>query len=82
MAPTTTRTAVASPDVDASMASDLAAREVAVEVTRLGAAAVLPVVVAAPRLPTREAAQSTRCEVDHPSLRKRMIEARLIPQGF
>lgn len=62
MAPTTTRPEVASPAADVLTASALAAREVAVVVTPPGAAAELPVVVVAPRLPTHEeAAQSIRC---------------------
>lgn len=66
MAPTTTRAGVAFLDADVSTANDLAVREVVVGATRLEAAVVLPVVVAALRSPTREeAAESTRCRFDH-----------------
>jgi hypothetical protein len=67
VAPTTTRPEAAFPDADVLTASDLAAREVAVEVTRLEAAAVLPVVVAALRLPTHEeVSRSVLCGFENP----------------
>lgn len=54
MALTTTRPVAALPVADVLTASDLAAREVVVEATHLVAVVVLPVAVAALRLPTHE----------------------------